>query len=205
MPVGCVFVNKATAFQLNLAELTSSKNPAERQIIDDVKLSTDGAVSRPRRKRSAPILALLFKTNRISNLTTTHSKLGVTLCKGSAYSFSKMPSRTTTFSGFCLYDETFPVIYVNNSSSKTRQIFTLFHELAHLLFQTSGIDTISSDYIDRLGGKEKSIEVFCNTFATSSAATIPRRLESLSLFGTTRQEKEREQPGAHAHHDRALG
>ena len=44
------------------------------------------------------------------------------------------------FCGFSLYDEEFPVIYVNNSNAKTRQTFTLFHELAHLLQSTSGVD-----------------------------------------------------------------
>src|SRR3546814_18114157 len=39
--------------------------------------------------------------------------------------------RTDDFSGFCLYDVEFPIIYVNNSSAKTRQIFKYFHEPAH--------------------------------------------------------------------------
>jgi Zn-dependent peptidase ImmA (M78 family) len=55
--------------------------------------------------------------------------------------------RVEEFSGFCLYDDVFPLIYVNNSSTKTRQMFTLFHELAHLLFHTSGIDTIHDEFI----------------------------------------------------------
>jgi hypothetical protein len=40
-----LLVSKATAFQLNLAELTSSKNPADRQIINDVKLSTSDGMA----------------------------------------------------------------------------------------------------------------------------------------------------------------
>ena len=69
------------------------------------------------------------------------------------------------YSGFCLYDSEFPVIYVNNSTAKSRQIFTLFHELAHLLFHTSGVDRFRDDYIDRLSGDAKQIEVLCNRFA----------------------------------------
>ena len=38
-------------------------------------------------------------------------------------------------SGFCLYDAEFPLIYVNNSTAKTRQSFTILHELGHLLFE----------------------------------------------------------------------
>ena len=69
------------------------------------------------------------------------------------------------FSGFCLYDDKFPVIYVNNSKPFTRQIFTLFHELAHLVFKTGGVDTNIEDYIDYLQGDDKQIEIICNRFA----------------------------------------
>ena len=69
------------------------------------------------------------------------------------------------FSGFCLYDEKFPVIYVNNSKPFTRQIFTLFHELAHLLFRTGGVDTNIEDYLGYLHGDEERIEILCNSFA----------------------------------------
>ncbi len=82
------------------------------------------------------------------------------------------------FSGFCLFDDSFPLIYVNNSAAKTRQIFTLFHELAHLLFKTSGIDTLDGGYIEKLHGDPKQIEVFCNKFAAEF------------LFPTTAFEKE---------------
>jgi Zn-dependent peptidase ImmA (M78 family) len=73
--------------------------------------------------------------------------------------------RTEAFSGFCLYHEEFPIIYVNNTTTKTRQIFTLFHELAHLLFHTSGIDTPNDDYIEALPQKDRRIEVICNRLA----------------------------------------
>jgi len=72
------------------------------------------------------------------------------------------------FSGFCLYDAEFPVIYVNNNKTKTRQIFTLFHELAHLLMETGGVDSRLEeyeDYIEHLGGYERQIEVLCNRFS----------------------------------------
>ena len=55
--------------------------------------------------------------------------------------------REESFSGFSLYDDVFPIIYVNNSVPETRQIFTLFHELGHLLFHTSGIDPRNDESI----------------------------------------------------------
>jgi len=48
--------------------------------------------------------------------------------------------RARGYAGFSLFDEEFPVIYLNNSNAKAKQISTLFYELAHLLFHTSGID-----------------------------------------------------------------
>ena len=58
----------------------------------------------------------------------------------------------------------FPVIYVNNTNAKTRQIFTLFHELAHLLFHTSGMD---KDFAFRqpLPADKQHIEATCNRLA----------------------------------------
>jgi Zn-dependent peptidase ImmA (M78 family) len=73
--------------------------------------------------------------------------------------------RVDGYSGFSLYDDEFPIVYVNNSSARTRQIFTLFHELAHLLFHTSGIDTIEDRYIPRLPEQLRRIEILCNQFA----------------------------------------
>ena len=69
------------------------------------------------------------------------------------------------YSGFCLYDNEFPIIYVNTSTAKSRQIFTLFHELAHLLYHTSGVDKFRDDYIKHLRGDARKIEVLCNRFA----------------------------------------
>ena len=64
-----------------------------------------------------------------------------------------------------LYDSEFPIIYINNSMPKTRQIFTLFHELSHLLFKTGGIDKIRDTYVNSLSGDDRRIEIFCDKFA----------------------------------------
>ena len=73
----------------------------------------------------------------------------------------------SSFSGFCLYDKKFPIIYVNNSKSDTRQIFTLLHELSHLLLGTGGVDTRLDDYIHLLKGDARKTEILCNRFAGS--------------------------------------
>ena len=53
-----------------------------------------------------------------------------------------------SYSGFCIYDDYFPIIYINNNLSKNRQLFTMFHELCHILFQTSGIDIENDNSIN---------------------------------------------------------
>ncbi|QIG96575.1 helix-turn-helix domain-containing protein [Bradyrhizobium sp. 6(2017)] len=63
-------------------------------------------------------------------------------------------------SGFCLYDARHPVIVVNTKAQTWgRRLFTLAHELAHVLHRSSGI---SDPFICR-----NSIERTCNRFAGS--------------------------------------
>jgi len=67
--------------------------------------------------------------------------------------------------GFCLYDENFPVILVSSKENQvSARIFTIFHEVAHLIFQTSGITSVHGKIGFRNKQSEK-IEVFCNKFS----------------------------------------
>lgn len=50
--------------------------------------------------------------------------------------------KDNSISGLCIADSQFPVIMINNSMSFARQIFTLFHELYHLIKDTSGAEII---------------------------------------------------------------
>jgi len=68
-------------------------------------------------------------------------------------------------SGFCLLHEQYPIVLLNNSNSFTRQIFTLIHELGHILYQIHGVTDIDEEYIDYMDVAEREIEVRCNKFA----------------------------------------
>lgn len=159
-----LLMRKAKAMQLNLAELTQGRNPAERLITRDLQFAPS--------------------VNITDMITVVRQYLGVSLEQQCAWwddetalkewraalqrvgvFVFKEAFRTDDFSGFCLYDEEFPIIYVNNSSAKTRQIFTYFHELAHLVFHTSGIDKVRDRVIERLAGDSKQVEILCNSFA----------------------------------------
>lgn len=72
-----------------------------------------------------------------------------------------------SISGFCLYDDKFPVIYINNTLTHTRQLFTLFHEMFHLMNETSGIDFIEElETVRYSNSSNEIIEKNCNKFAS---------------------------------------
>ena len=58
--------------------------------------------------------------------------------------------------GFCLLDNEFPIIVVNSSDSINSKIFSLFHELTHILTETDDIykeiETITISMNPRLKG-----------------------------------------------------
>ncbi len=70
-------------------------------------------------------------------------------------------------SGICLNDDHFPVIIINNSMSFARQTFTLFHELYHLISDTSGAEIIRDDYYVALNAHQTKIEKACDAFANA--------------------------------------
>ena len=48
---------------------------------------------------------------------------------------------------------------------KTRQIFTIFHEVGHILFKSGCIDILQESFIERLQSDYYAIEKKCNEFA----------------------------------------
>lgn len=159
-----LLMRKAKAMQINLAELFENKNPSPRQILRALSFTPNvSSVEMADAVRDYLGISLREQTNwedstqALKNWRNGLEEHGVFVFKDAF--------RVESFSGFCLYDEDFPIIYVNNSTAKNRQIFTLFHELAHLLFRTGGIDTPSDDYLEYLEGDNRRIEILCNRFA----------------------------------------
>lgn len=160
-----MLLRKAKAMQLNLSELTQGNNPAERLITRDLNFAPNIDIAAMAAEVRAYLDISLEQQQAWQSHDTALKEWRATLLRAGVFVF-KDAFRVNEFSGFCLYDEEFPVIYVNNSSTKTRQIFTYFHELAHLLFHTSGIDTIHDRYIPNLSVNDQQIEVLCNRFAS---------------------------------------
>lgn len=77
----------------------------------------------------------------------------------------KRAFKQNNISGFCLLDNKYPVIYLNNKTSFTRQIFTIMHELAHLAFDISGVCSVDKTYVSMLEPADRKIEEWCDKFA----------------------------------------
>ena len=154
-------IRQASAMQIALKELNDGTNAAERRVFRDVRVKPETPVSDAAEKLRAYLgISLSQQMGRRSHEEALDGwrraveEVGVFVFK--------RPFKQTKVSGFCLHDDEFPVIYLNNSTAKTRQIFTLFHELAHVLLRTGGITMRDDRYVSSLTGEDKRIEVFCN-------------------------------------------
>ena len=159
-------LREARARQLDLMELTGGINPAERKIFDAVQFSYQG---------DAPVDAA----------AQVREYLGVTVeeqAKWRSYDEAlrewrrrvqdtgiwvfKRYLKQSDVAGFCYVHDELPIIYLNNSQPKVRQIFTLFHELAHVLLGFDHIERSDvTHYLRFLEGEDHRKEVACNRFA----------------------------------------
>lgn len=159
------FLRRGQAMQLNLAELNDGKNPAGRVISRDLKFSTNMSLDEIAVEVRAYLGVSISEQTSWKGVDEALEKWReVFAIKAGVYVF-KDAFHAPNYFGFCLYDDEFPIVYVNNSSSRSRQIFTLFHELGHLLFHTSGIDILDDQFINHLGNSEQKIEIICNGLA----------------------------------------
>jgi len=153
-------LRKAQVMQINLKELNNEINPSKKQIISDLKINENTSpVKFAEQVRSYFNISLeeqkKWKTTEdaLKNWRDIFEDNGLFVFKDAFRQENK------EISGFCLYDEQFPIIYINNSIPKTRQIFTLFHELFHLLLKINDICLENNSYLNQ------QIEIKCNKFA----------------------------------------
>ncbi len=157
-------LRKAKALQLNISELYEDINPSEQKIINDIRIQIDTPVT-DIASQVREYLSVDLNQQFSFQDSEQAFKIWRENLEGKGVFIFKDAFKEDSYSGFCLYDQVFPVIYVNNSKPFTRQTFTLFHELAHLLFQTGGVDTNLDRYINYLSNDERRIEILCNEFA----------------------------------------
>ncbi|MBO1567257.1 ImmA/IrrE family metallo-endopeptidase [Yersinia pseudotuberculosis] len=94
-----------------------------------------------------------------SNLIKEIERNGILVMKnGVVKNNTHRPISINDFRGFCIADKYSPAIFINNNDAKSAQLFTLIHELAHLMLGESAISDISHD----ANTKE---EALCNAVA----------------------------------------
>lgn len=173
-------IRKAHAYQIALQELFEGRNPAEKKIWETCPLTL----------RQSPTTAA----------AAVRKALGITLETQAAWSTDdealrqwrqavekcgvfvfKNSFKQVEISGFCLRDGEFPLVYLNSSTTKTRQIFSLLHELSHLLFKINGLSKFDKSYIYELPQHEQKVEIFCN--AVAAEVLIPSSDFNQQLVG----------------------
>ncbi|MDP2718422.1 MAG: ImmA/IrrE family metallo-endopeptidase [Dehalococcoidia bacterium] len=183
-------LRQAKSMQLNLYELYDYINPAQKQIVRDLKFAPNVSISKMVTTIRKYLNVELNVQVQWKSAEVAFKAWRNALEECGVFVF-KEAFKNDAFSGFCLYDDRFPLIYVNNSKPDTRQIFTLFHELPHLLLGTGGVDTPLENYIDFLQGDDKQIEILCNRFA--GAFLVPdedfeRRIETVAINDDTAED-----------------
>ena len=70
------------------------------------------------------------------------------------------PLNSDEFSGFAMVDNHAPLVFINAKDSRSRQMFTLAHELAHIWLGESGLSLL-----ELKGSYSRRIEQWCNAVA----------------------------------------
>ena len=152
-----ILLRQAYAKQLSLMELNFGTNPSERKIFRDLQArSTDAATTLAQKARNYLGVSVDTQTGW-NTATETLENWRYSIEEVGIFVF-KEAFQDDSVDAFCLVHDEFPVIYLNNSRAAVRQIFSLFHELAHLLLGESDV----TRGISRGRGE---IEMFCDQFA----------------------------------------
>lgn len=157
-------IRRAHAYQLALREVFDDRNPATGRIWRQLRLSREAPME-PQAQAIRDCLRITLDAQVLWKDDDLALKQWRTAIENAGVFVFKAPFKQKEISGFCLLDDEFPVIYLNNGTTKTRQIFSLLHELAHLLFSVNGLSKLDKSYIGNLPVNEKQIEQYCNAIA----------------------------------------
>ena len=154
-------LEKAKVYQLSLIELYGERDSVFMHR-DEFPDSVDSLCDFFRQKLEFPIAAQKARKSTKVVFEIYREKfynIGIYVFKDSF--------KDNAISGLCVKDDRFPVIVINNSMSFARQTFTLFHELYHLVSDTSGAEIIRDDFYSMLDENQSNIERNCDSFANS--------------------------------------
>lgn len=157
-------VRLAEAMKTALRELNEGANPSNRKIFRDVHATPDDSPGNLAAAVRSYVGVSVEDQAGWASDEKAFEHWRATVEDVGIYVF-KRSFKQKAVSGFSLIDDEFPVIHVNNSTSFTRQVFTLWHEVAHVLLHTNGVTKEDDSFIELLKGESRSIEVLANKFA----------------------------------------
>lgn len=160
-------VRKAKRLQAILYEINDSKNPVSHPLHKTFKVKLGGSIQQYGLELRKHLNIPLEKQTSWKDEGEALNEYKDCFERNGLYIFQQsLPlNKKEQFSakGFSLTDSEFPVIVLNSADAVNSRIFTIFHELCHILFNTGGI--FNDINIDSLSGDAKRIEIFCNAFA----------------------------------------
>ncbi len=159
-----LLIRKARAFQAALIELYGDRSPVAAPIWRQVRLNPRAGVAQQAARVREALGVSLEEVMQRPDADAALKLWRRAIERGGVHVF-KDTFKQRELSGFCLWHLEFPVILINNSTTKTRQVFSLVHELAHVLCDRSGISRFDSRGIEDLPPADRAIERFCNAVA----------------------------------------
>jgi Zn-dependent peptidase ImmA (M78 family) len=182
MPPEIIRVYKrAKVYQLDLKELENQNEAKPPRLLDNFNLTKNTNVF-DLIKLVRNFLNIDFQTQKSwENFDEAIEKWRNVLITFGIYIF-KDAFRNNKYSGFSLYDKNYPVILINNTIPKARQIFTIFHEISHLLFKAGGVDLLEESFFNRLQADYYAIEQMCNKFAGEFLLPIAEFKDNFPAF-----------------------
>jgi len=149
-------------YQNSLKELTADVQPRKR-IFDDI--STVGLTAKELARKAREYIGITI-SKQLSYRSPEKAVKSFRFMFEEAGIFTFKNSFDDRFvSGFSLMDDEYPIIMVNNSNAFSRQLFTLVHELGHILYGINGVTDIDESYFDEMPDDERALEIKCNKFA----------------------------------------
>ena len=152
---------KAKVFLLGLRELFDNVNTAPRKIFKDIEITRNSDM-RSVAEEVREYLGVSVEAQIAENNGNTMLNMWRRAVENVGISVFRDDFREDAYSGFCLSDSEFPIIYLNSNMEKNRQMFTIFHEMAHILMGSGGVDFRKEVAPYRINDPTESA---CNRFA----------------------------------------
>lgn len=156
---------KAKLFQIFLEELYEGEMPVETSLVGAFELDDESGIATITKAIRRALGVSIEEQSEWQSAERAFKEWRDALEACGVFMF-KDGFRNDDYSGFSLYHRKYPIIFVNNSMPDSRQVFTLFHELAHLLYRSGGVDFRNRGIVRSFQGHYQDIEVQCNRFAS---------------------------------------